>query len=239
MNALSAQKTLVFFFLVAGLARGESPSAELLEKLAAHAQTNKTLMGNATVTMAVKAEELESDGRVKSVENSKLKVTRKAGAATTELVSSSKNGVDTTAASVKEMQEKKEKPASDKQVSVKMTSPFAATEQGNHAFTLMGPDTENPQHVRINVAPKDKKGPTIWYGEATVDPVKGELVRLSMRPSQNPTFVSSMAVEMRFDFVSPKGRLMSWMKGQGAGGFLFFKKRMRVETLFSDYVLGE
>jgi hypothetical protein len=227
------------FFSFARLSFAETPSAELMSRLAAHVQASRDLMENARVTIQVKAEELDDAGRVKSAEMSQMKVTRKAGATSTEVLSSSKDGVDTTAAKQKELQAQNGKPVSEKQPGFKVTSPFAASEQGNHAFTMLGPDGENPQFLRIGIAPKDKKGPTIWYGEATVDSARGEVVRVSMRPSQNPTFVSNMAVEMRFDFVSPKGRLMSWMKGQGAGGVLFFKKRMRVQTLFSDYVLGE
>jgi outer membrane lipoprotein-sorting protein len=213
----------------------EAPSADLMQRLAAHAQASKDASANGAVTVKIKSEELNKDGTVKSTDVRTMRVSRKGGETKTELLSSQKDGVDSTEASRKQMLERESKPNDERKGEVKIVSPFAESEQPNHTFTVVGADAENPKYVRISLAPKEKRGPTIWYGDATVDPERGELVRLSIRPSENPRFVSSMSVDMRFDFMSPKGRLVSWVKGQGAGGFLMFQKRMRVETLFSAY----
>lgn len=62
----------------------------------------------------------------------------------------------------------------------------------------------------------------------------GKLCQLVMNPSENPHFVDRLDLKVSFEGTDGKPGLLSSIRVNGAGGFLWIHKHMKVEMRF-DY----
>lgn len=149
------------------------------------------------------------------------------------MISATEDGKDVTEDTRKDLAEQDEK--KNKNGSMSQASPFHPEQRAKYTFSLLAPSAAEPQFARIAFQPAGDKSSELMIGDATVDPQTGDLVRMSMRPSKNPTFVSHLYMELEFDAPTPAGRALSKLTAKGAGGIAFIKKRFAVVTTFSDY----
>ncbi len=217
-----------------------APNAALVERLTAHADRLEALTKNASMTMTVRGEELDGDGKPKSTFERVTRQTVKEGQSSQELLKAVEDGRDVTEERRREQAEKgKKKEEGDqkgrKSVSIGAALPFGKKEVEKYEYALLAPSQANPGLVRIAFKPRGAKSGELMIGDALVDPEKGELVRLSMRPSKNPRFVDHLVIELEFGAITPAGRALSRLDARGDGGFLLIHKWFHVETLFSDF----
>jgi hypothetical protein len=209
--------------LVALLAAA-GPDPALLEKLAAHAAREEEKP--ATVDTVV--EELDSAGRTEKT----LHEVRKRDGDELRLVSATVDGKDALEeALAREAKARaKEKPPKGKSVEVSIPSPFRADQQPLYAFTSEPVDGEGTR-LRIGFSPRGKRSDKVAMGEAVVDAASGELLSMTMRPSDYPAFVDEMKIDLTF-VEGPRGNRIGTLGIKGSGGFLFIRKRMRMTSTF-------
>ena len=224
------------------LAVGSLPTAsravekELLQRLAAHQEKVDHALKEGSFTVSLVGQELDSDGKPKKHSESVRRVSSQGGERHTEVVSASEDGKDTTAEERKKQAARDEKRKASKEPpkGSNIASPFEPAEQAKLFFWTLGADAKTG-FVRIGFRPKGARSDDIIEGEALVDPVRGETVSLSMRPSKMPTFVDKMDLELRFDAAVDGTRLLSSLKIAGEGGIAFVRRRGSAVTTFSDY----
>ena len=129
--------------------------------------------------------------------------------------------------------------AGKKQVRLSFESPFAPSKQPLYRFRILGPDRSGPNRVRISYEPAGERTVELSIGEAIVDTAEGRMVRLSGHPSKFPWFVERMQVTLVYEEPTPLGSMLSRMEGEGEGGFLFIRKRMRMEGNFGDWKVDD
>jgi hypothetical protein len=230
------------FFLAAVLVSSVTARAEgrdalstllpLLEQHAARIDPEKC----AQVAVKQRLEELDSKGKPKSVSEQWMKHTRKDGKEHTEVLRAQKDGKDNLA-EVREHVAKAEakrnakKKAGEQEMTFEL--PFAAKQRPSYRFSIAG---KTDQGVRIAFAPRGENAEHVLVGEALVDPVAGEVMRMTAQPSKLPSMADRVDLVMEFDAKTAAGRALSKLRVEGAGGFLFIKKRVRSELTFSDHV---
>lgn len=216
--------------LLATLAAAPDPA--LLERIAERTRAVETFTRNAQLSMTIVADELDSEGKSTKHTEAVVRVSRTDGKPARELISATENGKDVTAEKREEMDKERDKNGkNDRQ----QASPFHPDERAKYAFSMLAPSPAAPNLVRIAFQPAGEKTSELMIGDASVDPQTGELVRMSMRPSKNPSFVDNLFIEIELDAQTPAGRAASKITAKGAGGFLFIKKRFAVVTTISDY----
>lgn len=194
------------------------------------------LLENHSHTTATRAEELDKKGKVESVTESLERVTLRGGKPEREILRYVRDGKDDTASEKKKRAGTKAgPPGKERSIKIGAKSPFEASEQPKHRFTLAGADPADPDRVTIRFEPKGKPTPETSIGEAVVDAATGAIVRLRFRPADNPTFVDRMDVQMEYGATTPEGPALSRVSIEGAGGILFVKKRMKMTVTMSDY----
>lgn len=194
------------------------------------------LLENSSHTTETRAEELDKKGKVESITESVERVTRRGDRTEREVIRYVRDGRDVTQEEKKRRAgEKAAPPRKRRSITIGATSPFEASEQPKHRFTLVGADPAEPNRVTIRFEPKGKPSPETNVGEAVVDLATGAILRLRFNPSDNPKFVDRMEVQMEYGAATPEGPALSRVTMEGAGGILFVKKRMRMTMTLSDY----
>lgn len=219
------------------LLAGATPDlTAVLAKVSEREARMAKILENSSHTTATRAEELDKKGKVESVTESLERVTLRAGKPERQILKYVRDGKDDTANEKKKRAGAKAgPPGKERSMKIGAKSPFDASEQGKHRFTLVGPDAADPSRVTIRFEPKGKPSPETSVGEAVVDPETGAIVRLRFRPAENPTFVDHMDVQMEYGATTREGPALSRVTIEGAGGILFVKKRMKMTVTLSDY----
>ena len=188
------------------------------------------------VTITLRMEELDGDGNVKHTQERVDKVTVKDGQQHRELLQARKDGQDATEAMRKDLEERQRKG----QVRTEFNSvnlPFAASYLPQHRFSLAGPDPKEPNRLRLRFEPRsDDKSPSLHKGEALVDPSTGQLIRLSYSPSELPNMADRVDVRMDFRAWPGVGQVLDTLHVDAEGGFLFYKKYLRITARYSNMV---
>lgn len=205
-----------------------APEPALLEALGARALQLESFTEAAQLTLEVHAEELDAAGAVSKTTQTTMRVTRAGGKAGRTLLHHEENGKDLTEDKRAEL----ERPPKKAEAAVR--SPFHPAEQRKYRFVMLPPPREAGL-LRVGFQPAGEKDEALSIGDATVDPVSGDTVALSMRPSKNPLFVEALSIECAFEAQTPAGRALSKLSIKGIAGLLFFKKRFRVVTTLRDY----
>jgi hypothetical protein len=200
----------------------ESPPDELLKRLAEHdARMEKYLDGHTVVTH-VEGRELDGDGKVTHTTTTVLESSRANGQIHTKVVEAKKDGKD-------DSEGEKERAAKRDKENRRTESPFAARNLGKYSFVVLGKD----KLMHLGFGPKDGPKAEVLVGEAWVDPEAGEVVKLTMKPSKNPTFVDKLDMTLEYDAHTDAGRMVSKFTFAGAGGMLMFKRAGDAVMTFS------
>jgi hypothetical protein len=212
--------------LALALLAAGAPSPALLARLAERAEAGEQAARNGTLTVTVEADQLDGEGRVKEHRHTVLKLTRRDGKLVSrELLEATRDGADIKAEESKRMAEEKEREEA-------LRSPFHPAVVAQYRLTQL--PTPEGAAVRLAFEPLAGGDEKLFIGEATADEATGELLTLSVRPSKLPTFVDAVELKGEFEAHSAAGRSLSRLSVEGRGGFLFFRKRFRAVTTFSD-----
>jgi hypothetical protein len=187
------------------------------------------------VTVTLRLEELDGDGNVKHTQERVDRVTVKDGQQHRELLQARKDGQDATEALRKDLEERQRKG----QVRTEFNSvnlPFAASYLPQHRFSLAGLDPKEPHRLRLRFEPRADTSPSVLKGEALVDPSTGQLLRLSYSPSELPSMANRVDVRMDFRAWPGVGQVLDTLHVDAEGGFLFYKKHLRITARYSNLV---
>jgi len=189
------------------------------------------------LTVTLRIEELDGDGRVKHTQERVDRFRVKDGQQRRELLQASKDGEDATAALRKDLEERQRRGEGRAEFN-SINLPFASASLSHHRFSLAGPDPKDPQRVRLRFEPRDAKAPSIHKGEALVDPTTGQLLRLNYSPSILPDRAHRVDVRMDFRTQPGMGQVLDTLRVEAEGGFLFYKKHLRITARYSHLVLA-
>jgi len=223
--------SVLLTFLGAGLCAAAEPPADLLKKLAEHDARMDRIDREGSFAIEAKSEELKLGGEVKHTLEIWMRVTHQGGKRVQLLVKALKDGNDVT-----EERRKKDDPLGDsKRTEI---SPFSAHLQRQYAFKSLGPEKSDASLLRIHFEPKGTYTEDLLIGEAVVDPHSGEVVRISSRPSDYPSNLDRLSIDVQYEQKTVLGRALSRISREGEGGFLFIKNRFRDTTTYSEYDLS-
>jgi hypothetical protein len=82
----------------------------------------------------------------------------------------------------------------------------------------------------------DTKAPSLHKGEALVDPRSGQLLRLSYSPTELPDMANRVEVRMDFRSHPGVGQVLDTLHVDAEGGFLFYRKHLRITARCSNLV---
>ena len=212
----------------------EDPLAELLPRLAAAEQAREQRRQGRTTLATTVWEELDDEGKTKSRLESVERNEWREGKRASTVVRATQDGKDITG-KVREQRAKEEKARAERKEKHFQLDylPFSPREQGRYRFEVKGPDSRRHHLLRIAFAPKDGESPDGLVGEALVDGSRGELLRISTRPTQLPKLADKVDITLEFDASGAQGRELSRILATGEGGVLFIKRRVRSTTTFS------
>ena len=227
---------LVPLVVLAGSERkGSSVPKELLERLAESERRTDPYTKNGSCDSRTVWEELDGEGKVERHSEYHSRVFYVNGTMRTELISAIRDGKDVTVE--ERAKRKKEQEKDRKKIKGSFDSPFASDLQPRYRFAFLGPDPSSPGRIRIGYEPAGDPEVELAVGEAVVDPAEGRVVRLSGHPSKYPWFVDRMSASLVFEEPTPLGSVLSSVEGEGEGGFLFIRKRVRMHGSFRDWRL--
>ncbi|HEX8821511.1 MAG TPA: hypothetical protein VF794_16420 [Archangium sp.] len=187
------------------------------------------------VTVTLRMEELDSDGNVKHTQERVDRVMVKDGQQHRELLQARKDGQDATEALRKDLEERQRKGQAQTRFD-SVNLPFAASHLPRHRFSLAGPDPKEPHRLRLRFEPRADPSPSVHKGEALVDPTSGQLIRLSYSPSELPDMAHRVDVRMDFRPQPGVGQVLDTLHVDAEGGFLFYKKYLRITARYSNLV---
>ena len=189
------------------------------------------------VTISLRVEELDGDGNVKHTQERVDRVTVKDGQHHREVLQARKDGQDATEALRKDLEERQRK--GEVRTSFNSVNlPFAASSLARHRFSLAGPDPREPHKLRLRFEPRadDTKAPSVHKGEALVDPSSGQLLRLVYSPTELPDMADRVDVRMDFRAQPGMGQVLDTLHVDAEGGFLFYRKHLRITARYSNLV---
>ncbi len=189
----------------------------------------------AEVTINLRIEELDGDGNVKHTQERVDRVMVKDGQQHRELLQARKDGQDATEALRKDLEERQRKGQARTGFN-SVNLPFAASYLPQHRFSLAGPDPKEPHRLRLRFEPRADKSPSLHKGEALVDPSTGQLLRLSYSPTELPDMAHRVDVRMDFRTWPGVGQVLDTLHVDAEGGFLFYKKHLRITARYSNLV---
>lgn len=224
-------------FSILLLAAAAAPDPALLDRVAERSKAIEAYSKEASLKVTVVSDELDAEGTPTRHSEFALQITRSGGEPKRTLLSATEDGKDVTEAKRAELEAppKRNNDGGKGHGSMSQASPFHPDHRAKYAFATLPPAPAAPGLLRVAFQPAGEKSDKLMIGDATIDPETGDLVRMSMRPSKNPSFVDHLFLELEFDAVTPAGRALSKIAMKGRGGFLFVKKRFAVVTTFSDY----
>ncbi|MBM7112325.1 hypothetical protein [Archangium primigenium] len=187
------------------------------------------------VTVTLRVEELDGDGHVKHIQERVDRFRLKDGQQRREVLQATKDGEDATDALRKDLEERQRRGEGRAEFN-SVNLPFAVASLSQHRFWLAGPDSKDPQRLRLRFEPRETKAPSIHKGEALVDASTGQLVRLTYSPSVLPDRAYRVDVRMDFRAQPGMGQVLDTLRVDAEGGFLFYKKRMRITARYSHLV---
>ncbi|HEX5754153.1 MAG TPA: hypothetical protein VFZ09_48675 [Archangium sp.] len=192
------------------------------------------------VTITLRVEELDGDGNVKHTQERVDRVTVKDGQHHREVLQARKDGEDATEALRKDLEERQRK-GEVRTAFNSVNLPFAASYLAQHRFSLAGPDPREPHTLRLRFEPRadDTRAPSVHKGEAVVDPSSGQLLRLVYSPTELPDMADRVDVRMDFRAQPGVGQVLDTLHVDAEGGFLFYKKHLRITARYSNLVLAK
>lgn len=210
---------------------------DLLPRLAQHADAFEQMKRRGSYTLTGHVDQLSSDGKPSATKEMVVRVTPSGGdVPRTEVVRYVEDGVDQTS-------EARRKHARDKEKAPSRTStrrrafairlPFLASEQPRYTFSIAERDPADPSRVRVAFTPR-VPADDAYAGSAWVDSAAGEVLRIGLTPTKNPTFVDRVDVTVTFGLRTPLGLAPQTFSFDARGSFLFVKKRYRGTATIAD-----
>ncbi len=190
------------------------------------------------MTITLHMEELDGDGNVKHTQERVDRVRVKDGQQHREIIQARKDGQDTTEAMRKDLEERQRKGQARTEFN-SVNLPFAASHLAQHRFSLAGSDPKEPNRLRLRFEPRTDKAPapSVHKGEALVDPATGQLISLSYSPTELPHMANRVDVRMDFRAHPGVGQVLDTLHVDAEGGFLFYKKHLRITARYSNLVV--
>lgn len=252
-------------FLASSPAAPEGAVPPLWTRAAAAYEANKNLVPGSMVQLV---EELDGDGKVKSRNEARLRFTPGGpDSVTTEILSATEDGKDVTAKEREKLARQQEKARKDRAKQAKADekragekkdgershgvssndSPFAENAQKDIRVADTGRrETERGRRCAVlefaypRRDPDDPKAkPFTVKGTAWIDEETGAPLRVDSTRDPLPRGVKRMSSTFLYA-PRPDGSLvLSEMRIEGEGGFLFINKRFRMKAAFADHWLYE
>ena len=214
-------------------ARAEAPSPELMARMTAFADTFEAMRTRGSVTIDGRLEVCDGGDKVQSVTTMSVRAEGQAGHTKFAVLHYAEDGVDKTA----EAQRRPPRPPGAVRSSrdaKPLRIPILARDQALYTFDVVEVDRADPARLRIAFVPKRRADDTI-EGSAWVDSRTGALISVAFKLDKTPTFVDFIHVTVEFGVPTSLGPAISNVRIDGAGGFLFFRKRFHGTATFSDY----
>jgi hypothetical protein len=207
------------------------PLPDLLKRLAGTSARVESMLAKASFTAKGRIETVDGDGHVTEVRESVMRFLPRPGKHDVDIVQYAEDGVDRTAeAREKAVAGNRKKPDPDEALHM----PFLASEQPKYVFSLGESDPRDRRRVRVHFRAR-RPALTLWNGSAWVQADTGEVLTMGAAQSKTAMFVDHFTGTVEFGAHTPEGPAVSKATFEGAGGFLFFRKRFRGWAVVSDY----
>jgi hypothetical protein len=232
----------VFAFLVAAcalaprLAHADSPSPELMARLAATSAAMDEVRKRASYTIEGHIDTLDGDGKVSGVETSRARVERDGSRTHLVIEKATKDGKDVTDEERKKAANEEGKHDEEKQKR-RLDIPFLAAVQPKYVFDQVETDPKDPTHVRITFTPKQPDERSV-EGSAWVDTSAGKFLSAGFKVSKPGFFVDYIHVTVEVGAQTELGPAVSRITFDGKGGLLFIHKHFRGSEVLSNYKIG-
>jgi len=216
--------------LLPALATAEPPGEleSLLARAGASTDEAAARLERASFRERTRMEELDGDGKPKTVTLTEATVRRVDGKPLRTLVSATRDGKDVLEELRAKEEERKAK-GKGKRGELKIESPFRSGEQARYRFTLLGGGEGATR--KVGFEPKEGEDPEqTGRGEASLEAETGRVLRMTFAPAKLPRFVDRADTEVVFGPQGPKR-----MEIHAKGGFLFVRSRYHIVSEFSDY----
>jgi hypothetical protein len=228
--ALSSLAALAF----ARSALADAPPAELLTRVSSYSQTLKAMQKRASVTIDGRLEVCDGADRVQSVTTIAIRAEGRSGHPRFAVLRYTQNGVDKTRDLRAGVTTGPPIAARPMAASQWLRFPIAPRDQSLYRFDVVEVDRADPARIRIAFVPKQRADDTI-EGSAWVDSRTGALLSAAFKLDKTPAFIDFVHVTIEFGASTPLGPAISRIRIEGAGGFLFFRKKFHGIATFSDY----
>jgi hypothetical protein len=214
------------------------PLRGLLELAARDALRLEGLKTRVSCSVLAHIDKLDGKGAIDSHTEIRLVVKGDGKTSDSHIVRVVEDGEDKTEEARKKQAEAKAKALKEKDEKKKksydLALPFLPAQQGKYVFHWAEIDAGDANRVRITFTPKEK-GEDVYSGEAWVNRQDGTLLTMGFRPTKLPTFVSWLNVKLVFGAKTSAGPSLSVATAEGEGGFLFIRKRFRMDATLADY----
>ena len=212
-----------------GAARAQSPSTDLMGRLALHAAAFEQMRLHASYALDGTLDEIDGDGNVEGTRSMDARVeadgVHKAKLVILKYV---EDGEDKTDDAREKQADAAKKPHKEHRM------PFLASEQARYTFDEVEVDAAHPTHVRVTFVPKEPAEDTV-EGSAWVDVPTGHVLTAGFKLSKPDLFVDYVNVTLEFGAETPLGPAVSRATIDGKGGLLFFRKHFRGSATLHDY----
>jgi hypothetical protein len=216
------------------------PSAELpslLAKAGAHATRLDGLRQRVGCTIRGRFEKVDGDGAVDGWSELELRWVSRHGKTDSRVLRFVEDGKDKTEEQRKKDTEESDKDRAERRKRMELLLPFLPAVQPSYAFRWAEVDPRDPTRVRLTFTPRGEIGEKSYEGEAWLDRASGALLTMGFKLLRTPTFVHWVNVELAFAAPTDPGPALSRIHAEGSAGFLFLKRRFRIEATISDYTV--
>ena len=210
-----------------------------MARLSAFADTFEAMRSRGSVTIDGRLEVYDGGDKVQTVTTLSVRAEGHPGHTQFSVLHYAEDGVDKTA----EARHKAPRPGGVVGVgrsprdAKPLRIPILARDEPLYTFDIVEVDRADPARLRIAFAPKRRADDTI-EGSAWVDSRTGALISVAFKLDKTPTFVDFVHVIVEFGAPTSMGPAISNVRIDGAGGFLFFRKRFHGTATFSDYSIA-
>jgi hypothetical protein len=209
------------------------PSSELLDRMAAYAESFEAMRNRASFAVDGRMETIDRAGRAGDVKELTARVEGDGRDTRLLVLKYTEDGEDKTADAEKKARDRaaERKAHPDKK---RLRIPILASEQPRYVFDQVETDRADSNRVRIAFVPKVPADDTI-EGSAWIDTRTGAPISAGFKISKTPMFVDYLHFTVEFGAQTGLGAAVSKVEVDGDGGVLFFRKRFHGIATLSDY----
>jgi hypothetical protein len=233
--SLVALVALVFLVgaVVPRTAYAQPPDADLLARVAIHAQAIEKMRTHASYLLEGELDSLDGDGKVAGVKKMTARVVADGERARLVVLKCTEDGKDATESARKDARTGNDR-TKDQRKKEHVEMPFLAEAQPHYVFDQIAVDTADPSRVQISFVPKEPNEHTS-EGSAWIDTKAGTLLSAGFKLSKPGFFVDYVHLTIELGVMTEIGPAISKVTVDGKGGLLFLRKHFRGEATLSDY----